>query len=325
MFCAECGAKNEGTARFCTSCGAKVSAVSGDASTATPSIAKAAVDPLSAFVETTVYEGRVIGKVASGNWVVEGVPNRSGNLQWAKSLVDSMPRSRSSEKTPTLPPKAAEARPHDTSVDETTYKGRVVKKMADGTWMIDGVWSRFERLQLATDYIDGKASEQVTVKVGVATAAVRPSSATQSAVIGGLIVVVGIFALSTLVEKKLPREAVVDEKSRLSDPYWRNVYVDQIRARDEMKRGQNHIIDGLGWEIMKTPWERSFSSRSSDGTRHAVTKKIGSDLFSMDYYDCEKKLVKRDPLMKTEGGEKWEEVLPGTVGGNLLVHVCALP
>jgi len=107
MFCAECGAKNEGAARFCTSCGAKISAASGDASIATPSIAK-----------------------------------------------------------------ATEARPRDTSVDETTYKGRVVKKMADGTWMIDGVWSRFERLQLATDYIDGKASEQVTGKVGAANAAV---------------------------------------------------------------------------------------------------------------------------------------------------------
>ena len=138
MFCAECGAKNEGTARFCTSCGAKISAASGDASIATPSITK-----------------------------------------------------------------ATEARPHYTSVDETTYKGRVVKKMADGTWMIDGVWSRFERLHLATEYIDGEASEQSSSNVaanGVMDASrVTPPSAGPNKLIFSVVALL-IFALITYTQ-----------------------------------------------------------------------------------------------------------------------------
>jgi hypothetical protein len=117
--------------------------------------------------------------------------------------------------------------------------------------------------------------------------------------------------------------AIID--SRLTDPYWAAVYVNQTQARNDIEKRRAHIIDGLNWEIEYMFGFGSFSQESKDGIRFAYVSEVSNKFPIGQYFNCEKKLTKFDGK-DAEGKENpWIEVKPKSLTGNILVHVCSLP
>jgi hypothetical protein len=105
--------------------------------------------------------------------------------------------------------------------------------------------------------------------------------------------------------------------SRLNDPYWTNVVVDQVRAREESNKGIAHIIEGTNFQIQKTPYG-VFTLEKKNGNREAFVSIIDQPSL-LWIVDCENK------LLKNENDAQWEEIKPGTIAGRVLVNICNLP
>ena len=75
----------------------------------------------------------------------------------------------------------------------------------------------------------------------------------------------------------LPSDAATANiDSRLADPYWNAVYVNQTQARNDIEKRQAHIIDGLNWEIEYMYGFGSFSQESKDGIRFAYVSEVSN-------------------------------------------------
>lgn len=105
--------------------------------------------------------------------------------------------------------------------------------------------------------------------------------------------------------------------SRLNDPYWTNVVVDQVRAREESIKGLAHIIEGTNFQLQMTPYG-VFTLEKRNGNRQAFVSIIDQQPLPW-IVDCDQKLLKND------NEAQWEEIKPGTIAGRILVNICNLP
>ena len=135
-----------------------------------------------------------------------------------------------------------------------------------------------------------------------------------------------VIAPSNTTTTNLPSDAAATiADSRLADPYWAAVYVDQTQARNDIEKRRAHIIDGLNWEIEYMNGFGSFSQESKDGIRFAYVSEVSNKFPIGQFFNCEKKLTKFDGK-DAEGKEnQWIEVKPKTLTANILVHVCSMP
>lgn len=105
--------------------------------------------------------------------------------------------------------------------------------------------------------------------------------------------------------------------SRLNDPYWKNVVVDQVRASEESNKGLAHIIEGTNFQLQRTPYG-VFTLEKKNGNREAFVSIIDQPPL-LWIVDCNEKLLKND------NEAQWEEIKPGTIAGRVLVNICNLP
>lgn len=120
-------------------------------------------------------------------------------------------------------------------------------------------------------------------------------------------------------QKGHPPKTSTSTNDRINDPYWDNVYIDQVRARNDASKRRSHIIQGIDFEIHHTlPTNAALILQLSDGTKSAYISTIGGHPIPwiVDCANKRRKNKKEDP---------WIDVLPNTVGGNVVAHICRLP
>ena len=107
--------------------------------------------------------------------------------------------------------------------------------------------------------------------------------------------------------------------NRLNDPYWEAVYVDHVRAREDLRKRESHIIVGMDFSLAPSAVGASFSTEWEPGIRRAVVGITHSRDAAGWIVDCKNK------RMKFNDADAWQDALPRTKGANVLVHICKLP
>jgi hypothetical protein len=108
--------------------------------------------------------------------------------------------------------------------------------------------------------------------------------------------------------------------ARKSDPYWKTVQVDLVRASENIQSQKPYLIDGSDWQVEYMHGYQAFSMEFAENIRQAFISKAPNGIPILQYFDCPNRLSKFDGK-----NEQWYKLKPKTVAARILASVCALP